>query len=378
MKRLLLLPILIVGFALAARAQIATDVYWSGMNAYDCFRIPSIVRAADGTLLAFAEARRNSTADRGDIDLVVRLSSDEGRTWGPMQIVWNDGDNTCGNPAAVVEHKSGRIFLFACWNHADDHERDIETGRSHSTRQVWLLTSDDNGATWNSPRNMTAELKQPGWTWYATGPCHAIQITRGRYKGRMVVSANHKLYEPDAEGNRSVTSHSHVIYSDDAGRTWHFGGTAPEGGNESTVVELPANRLMLNMRSYSRADSCRSYSISRNGGLTWGPRTQEPALVEPRCQGSMLNYMPRGKATRTLLFSNPHSTRRRNMSIGVSRDAGKSWSRFHTVFVDESAYSDMVQLSDGSVGILFERGNAERLYDKISFRTIGRDELLGK
>lgn len=131
---------------------------------------------------------------------------------------------------------------------------------------------------------------------------------------------------------------------------------------------------MLNMRHYDRGDSLRLCAVSRDGGATWSRTWEESQLVEPRCQGSILNYAPQGgKSSRTLLFSNPRSLKRENMSIGVSRDNGHTWSRFVTVFKGRAAYSDLVCLPDGSVGILYENGDPggkEELYRRISFETV--------
>lgn len=360
-----------------SRAQdtLSKVVYESGYEGYNCFRIPAIIAAADGTLLAFAEARRDGTADKGDIDLVLRRSTDGGHTWGDLIRVWDDGENTCGNPAPVVERQSGRIVLVATWNRGEDHERDIEAGRGVDTRRVFTMHSDDNGLTWSAPQEITADVKRPEWTWYATGPCHAIQKAKAPHKGRIVVPANHKWVAEDG----SIASNSHLIYSDDRGRTWHIGAVSQPGGNESTVAELSNGDLMLNMRHYDRADSLRLCAVSRDGGATWSRIWEEAQLVEPRCQGSLLNWaLPGDKPSKTLLFSNPRALTRKNMSIGVSRDDGRTWSRFVTVWKGRAAYSDLVRLPDGSAGILYENGDPggkEELYRRITFDIVPAERL---
>lgn len=375
--RTLLLIVCSALAALGCRAQnpAATIVYRNGDNGYACFRIPALVRAADGTLVAFAEARRDGTADRGDIDLVVRRSADNGRTWGELIVVWDDAGNTCGNPVPVVVRETGRIVLLACWNRGPDHERDIEAGRADNTRRVFSMHSDDHGLTWSAPEEITSSVKRPGWTWYATGPCHAIQKAKAPHKGRLVVPANHKWVTPEGK----IASNSHLLYSDDQGATWHIGAVSQPGGNESSIAELSNGDLMLNMRHYDRADSLRLCAVSRDGGTSWSRTWEETQLIEPRCQGSLLNYAPHGgKPSQTLLFSNPRSLKRENMSIGVSRDNGRTWSRFVTVWKGRAAYSDLVCLPDGSVGILYENGDPggrEALYRRISFETVSPGRL---
>ena len=237
------------------------------------------------------------------------------------------------------------------------------------------MHSDDHGLTWSVPVEITSSVKRPEWTWYATGPCHAIQKAEAPHKGRLVVPANHKRMTP---GGR-IASNSHLLYSDDRGATWHIGAVSQPGGNESSVAELSDGGLMLNMRHYDRADSLRLCAVSRDGGSTWNSTWEEPQLIEPRCQGSLLNYTPRnGKPSRTLLFSNPRSLKRENMSVGVSRDNGRTWNRFVTVFEGRAAYSDLVYLPDGSIGILYENGDPggkEALYRRISFETISPARL---
>ncbi len=349
------------------------DVFVEGQAGYAGYRIPAIVRAADGALLAFAEARRNDKRDAGDIDLVMRRSTDGGRTWGPMTVVWDDGVNTCGNPAPIVIGRKGEIVMLTTWNAGGDRERAIERGTSTDTRRVFVLRSADHGATWSTPREITSEVKRPEWTWYATGPCHAIEKQRRPHKGRLVVPANHKRLDP----RNGVESYSQLLYSDDRGITWHLGAVSQCGGNESTVAETSDGRLLLNMRHYERADSLRLYAVSADGGEAWCDRGEWPELPEPRCQGSMLNLTRRGMPTRTLLFSNPrHPRKRRNLSLSVSRDDGRTWSHYRTICAGPAAYSDLVRLDERHVGILYENGDTTDLYRKISFATVDIVPLL--
>jgi len=352
----------------------AVDVFTEGDAGYAGYRIPVIVRAADGALLAFAEARRNDKRDAGDIDLVMRRSVDDGRTWGPMTVVWDDGENTCGNPAPVVIGRTGEIVMLATWNAGGDRERAIEKRTSADTRRVFVLRSTDHGASWSTPREITEEVKLPEWTWYATGPCHAIEKRRRPHKGRLVVPANHKRLDDRGV----VESYSQLLYSDDRGATWHLGAVSQRGGNESTVAETSDGRLVLNMRHYDRPDSLRLYAVSADGGTHWCDRGEWPELPEPRCQGSMLNLTRKGRPTRTLLFSNPlHPRKRLNLSLSVSRDDGRTWSHYRTVFAGPAAYSDLVRLDERHVGVLYENGDEKDLYRRISFVAVDIAPLLG-
>lgn len=371
---LLLLATQVVGQDLKAPVDnpvFSTTVYQKGDNGFDTYRIPATIQTTEGTILAFAEARKHSRSDTGDIDLVLRRSTDGGRTWSEIITIWDDAGNVCGNPAPVVDRTTGRILLLSTWNDGTDHERDIHARTSKDTRRVFVLYSDDDGLSWSQPREITSSVKRPDWTWYATGPCHAIQLQKGKHKGRIVVSCNHGLFK---EG-KSAGSYSHLIYSDDHGKTWAIGAEGERDGNESTVAELKNGDLMLNMRGprhKNRADngSCRLIAVSRDQGLTLGPQYYERDLVEPVCNGSSINYAPKGKLTRTLLFSNPdHPTKRKNMSVKMSKDNGKSWQTAFRLSDKAAAYSDMVVLPNGDLGILYETGN-ESCYERIEFTVL--------
>ncbi len=376
MKHLItLLLALWAGSCLHAQAsqEKTIDVFKKGESGYNCFRIPAIVRCAPNTLLAFAEARKNSCSDTGDIDLVVKRSEDGGKTWGPIILVWEDGDNVCGNPSPIVDEKTGNIVLLSCWNLGEDHEKQIIDGTSKDTRRVYVLHSDDQGKTWSKPTDITASVKKTNWTWYATGPCHGIQLRGPKHEGRMVMSSNHM-----EAGTKAFRSQ--LIYSDDQGKTWKLGAVVSKpGGNESSVVELSDGRLMLNMRNYNREESkTRSFAISDDGGQSLSDMRYLPELIEPICQGSTLNLSEEGRPGKRILFSNPASTDKRiKMTIRLSEDNGQTWPYAYLVHEGPSAYSDLVDLGNGNVGLLYEYGK-ENPYERIGFVTIPVEELKKK
>ena len=173
------------------------------------------------------------------------------------------------------------------------------------------------------------------------------------------------------------TYHSQLIYSDDKGETWKLGGIVNEhGGNESSVVELKNGYLMLNMRNYNREESkTRSYAISKDGGETVSQMSYLPELIEPICQGSTLNYMKKGKISNNILFSNPASTdKREKMTIKLSENNGKTWPYAYQVYSGPSAYSDLTNLRNGNIGLLYEYG-INNPYEKIGFIIIPFEQL---
>lgn len=338
--------------------NVTAQVFAPGSDGYAAFRIPAVAVTNDGTLLAFAEGRVDGSADDGDIDLVLRRSEDNGRTWGPLIEVIDDGQNRCQNPAPVVL-ADGRILLLFCWNERTTGSPN-GSGSSGHPRRVMQCYSDDDGRTWSRPEDIHDQVAIPGYTWYATGPGHAILKTLDPCKGRIVVPCNHNKPGTDPNNER----HAHLIYSDDNGQTWHVGAvTRHPYGNESTVAELGDGSLMTNMRNYEPGTlGYRWSAVSRDGGLTYASE-QVTTLIEPAnngCQGSLLRYSVNSAGQAVLLFSNPaHASSRRNGSIRLSANDGRTWSHTFKYVPDNdfySAYSDLAVLANKKVGVLFEHG----------------------
>ena len=346
------------------------NVFVSGEGGYHTYRIPSLIVTPRGTLLGFAEGRRQSSSDTGDVDLLLKRSLDQGQTWGPAQTVWDDGPNTCGNPCPVVDRETGTIWLPLTWNRGDDPEAQIIAQQSQDTRRVFIASSTDDGLTWSKPREITDSVKPAHWTWYATGPGAGIQIERGPHRGRLVIPCDHI-----EAGTRHY--YSHVIYSDDHGETWQLGGSTPQHQvNECEVVELTGDRLLLNMRNYDSTQRTRQQAISSDGGLTWGQQRHVPELVEPICQASIrrLTWPDTGQRS-VILFSNPASTKRESLTVRASFDEGDTWPVARLLDGRPSAYSCLTVLPDGKVGILYEAGE-KHPYENLIFARFPVDWLL--
>ena len=350
-----------------------TDVFISGTNGYHTYRIPSLLVTQNGTLLAFCEGRKKGRADSGDIDLLVKRSEDGGKTWSKQQVVWSDGANTCGNPCPVVDQRTGNIWLLMTWNHGDDRASVIKKNTGKDTRRVWMSRSDDNGVTWSKPVEITNMVKRPEWRWYATGPGVGIQLRKGPWKGRLVIPCDHSV-APSADNPTGYNSH--VIISDDQGKTWKIGGAIRPQVNECQVVELSDGTLMLNMRNYDRSKTTRAIAISKDGGITWSNVTHDPVLVEPICQASFIRYSwpDKGEKSR-LLFSNPASTSKRvKMTVRLSYDEGKTWPACRVLYPGPSAYCCLAALPDDNIGCLYEAGQ-KHPYEKIVFARFSLDWL---
>ena len=382
MVRLITLCLLVLRLAPPAGAvPDQRDLFVSGQDGYHTYRIPAVIEAADGTLLAFCEGRKTGASDRGDIDLLLKRSTDGGVTWSQQQVVWDDGDNTCGNPCPVLDRTTGTLWLFATHNLGEDHEADIIHRRARGTRTPWVIRSDDHGLTWSEPVNLAASLKDPSWGWYATGPGVGIQIEQGPQAGRLVIPGVHSYDDPNGNLRGGPFEYgSHVVYSDDHGRTWQRGGVVRPKVNECQVVELAESpgRLLMNMRSYFD-HQCRAEAFSDDGGVSWTSPQDQPALIEPRCQASILRHRwPTPDRAGVILFSNPaHRTERLKLTVRLSEDDGRTWPRALVLHEAFSAYSSLISLSETSAACRYERGagEARRGYGRITFARFELDDF---
>ncbi|WP_427167200.1 sialidase family protein [Streptomyces sp. C1-1] len=359
--------------------------YTSGEGGYDTYRIPAAVTTARGTVLAFAEGRHDGAGDSGDIDVVLRRSTDGGCTWGPLRVVAAGDGNTRGNPAPVVDPRTGAIVLVTSYNSGAVTEAQIMRGEAtpEQSRRVFVQRSPDDGRGFSAPRDITAQVKRPDWRWYATGPGHALGLTRGPHAGRLVVPADHSVAPPAGStdtGQEARYYGGHALYSDDGGATWRIGFVdgAHDGRvnpNESSAAELPDGRLYLGARDQNGTSAGnRLDSYSADGGRTLErPYAVQPTLDEvPVVQGSVLRLQG---AKAPLLFSGPSvPTARRAMAVWRSTDAGATFTRALTLSPQPAAYSDLVPVDRGTVGILYETGAAGP-YETIEFRRLPADGL---
>lgn len=337
-----------------------THLWQGGKDGYHTYRIPALVVTIQGSVLAFCEGRRHGLSDSGEIDMLIKRSSDGAVTWSDQQVVWRNENSTCGNPSPVVDRVTSVAWLLMTWNRADDNEAQIIDQTSKDSRRVFVTFSADDGASWAPPREITADVKKSNWTWYATGPGAGIQIEHGAHAGRLVIPCDHI---------EACTKHyyAHVIYSDDHGKTWQLGGsTRQHQVNECEAVELTGGRLMLNMRNYDRARTRRQVAFSNDGGMTWHDQHFDEVLVEPICQASIRRYAWPQDGEGVILFSNPASSAgRQRMTVRASLDEGETWSAQLILHEGPSAYSDLAVLPDKTIACLYGCGEQDP-YERIT------------
>ncbi|MFJ5307346.1 exo-alpha-sialidase [Streptomyces sp. NPDC088350] len=384
-RTLLVTAVLIAPFTVAghasARSGCASSVpYVSGDGGYDTYRIPATVTTDHGTVLAFAEGRHNSAGDTGNIDVVLRRSTDGGCTWGPLSVVAAGDGDTRGNPAPVVDPRTGAIVLVTSYNSGAVTEGQIMRGEvtPEQSRRVFVQRSWDDGRNFTAPRDITNEVKLPGWRWYATGPGHAVALTRGVHAGRLVIPANHSA-APDAgsgdTGQEAKYYGGHDLYSDDGGDTWRVGFVdstydGVSNANESTAAELPDGRLYFNSRDQvgtSAGNRLDTYSSDGGTSLDRPYAVQHTLDDVPVVEGSVLQLQ--GEQA-PLLFSAPSGpTVRQAMAIWRSADDGATFTKMLTLSQRRAAYSDLVQVDRDTVGVLYETG-ATGPYETIEFRRV--------
>jgi sialidase-1 len=349
-----------------------TVVFESGVDGSHTYRIPAIVRAANGDLLAFAEGRKNGPGDHGDIDIVMKRSSDGGRTWGAMTLVQDEWEAPTakvwiGNPSPVVDvigdeagKSSGRVWLVF----------------TQSNARMFVTHSDDHGETWAERRDISRETMKPEWDWVAAGPVHGIQLERGDHRGRLVLACDHQNKATETWG-------SHIVYSDDHGKTWKLGAVetrAKEDAihpNECVAVELGDGRIYVNARDqHGSSKASRTIAYSSDGGVTFDePFAEEPQITTPVVQNSALRMKAGGRDV--IVYACPgHPTKRQDLMILASFDEGKTWPAEMLLHEGPAAYSDLVALDDGRVGVLYEAG--EKLYGEIAFEIVHVERVLAE
>ncbi len=363
-----ILALAVIGSSLSA-ALTQVEVFESGTAGYEWFRIPGIVATPKGTLLAYAEARKSKRGDWGPIDIVLRRSTDKGQTWSPMQVIArvdgpkqknpvalaqklaNPEDVTYNNPVAIVDRQNGVVHFLFCLEYM----------------RAFYMRSDDDGVTFSTPVEITASFDRfrPEYAWkvLATGPGHGIQLRNGRLLVPVWLSTG-------TGGHAHRPSVTSTIYSDDGGKTWHRGSIAvPDTPkfifpNETAAAQLSDGGVLLNVRTESR-ENRRVIVTSPDGATNWSAPRFDRQLLEPICFASIVSL-----GGSRLVFSNPDnlaktngpedpgkSRDRKNLTIQLSLDDGKTWAAKRVLEPGWAGYSDLAVDSDGTIHCFYERGS---------------------
>lgn len=353
----------------ASADEFTTTVFLAGQNGYNFFRIPALL-ATEDRLFAFAEARKNSLSDHGEISIVLRFSTDGGKTWSEMITVIGSSGESVQNPTPVyIEEEHRLLLLFTRRTVGTDTEQMIREGSSAGYMGVYMTTSMDQGLTWANPEEITAAVKRSNWNWYSLGPGGAIIMKNSRhYAGRIIVPANHSLNT----GSTNDYLGAHVIYSDDRGKSWKIGAVDSEGEgmvnpNETAVTELNNGTLYFNTRNHNPQDSVahRAVTYSEDGGERFVRRFyHEEQLITPIVHASLC------RTAGEIFFIAPYDLWDRvNMSLWRSDDESVSWEYDRQLYDGPSAYSSATAMNDQLLGILMETDD----YGEIVFKSLPLD-----
>ncbi|MBK9123685.1 MAG: exo-alpha-sialidase [Chloroflexi bacterium] len=341
-----------VTLAGAADPLTRVPVFINGTEGHACYRIPSIVRAANGDLLAFAEGRRDSCSDSTPVIRIVgKRSTDNGATWGPLQIVarhtFDGGEHALMNASPVVDMAggTGRVILLYNLMTANEWALARGEGRNHT----YCIVSDDHGVTWSLPRDISDQIGRPEWRIQRPTLGHAVQRADGRILHASTITV----------GDSSVFDSQNVlVWSDDLGETWRHADPCPTIGlNEATAAVLDGGTVLINCRAYLNGQPVGLRALTRamfesDDSVQYGETVYHPLLIDSAVQASIL------KVGSYLLFSNPaHPKARRRLAVHVSADGGHVWLLGRVIDAGPAAYSDLVQQADDKVGVLYERGN---------------------
>ena len=325
------------------------DLERSGLG-YPVYRIPALTVTKKGTLIAAYDGRPTMADVPSNIALLVRRSVDGGASWLPRQVVRADtAPLGFGDPSLLVDRSTGRIFLF--------HVASVRQGFAGSAKgndhnnpnvlQADYSWSDDDGMTWQH-RRITSAIKNPSWGGIFAASGQGIQLQYGQYAGRLIQQFVVR------RGNENFAASA---YSDDHGASWQMGELVGPGADENKVVELSDGRVMLN----SRAKPFRLIATSVDGGHSYTALRPDSPLVDPANNGAIIRADPiarQGSAkARQLVFSNTaDTTQRRNLTIRLSCDDGRTWPVATVLDPGAAAYSTIAMLPSGELGVLYERG----------------------
>ncbi|MBD3943879.1 exo-alpha-sialidase [Microbacterium sp. NEAU-LLC] len=345
------------------------------------YRIPTIAHLGEGVVVAAWDARPGSAGDSPNPNSIIqRRSTDNGVTWGPLQIIaaGHVADATAprhgySDPSYVYDRETGRLFAFFVYS-KDQGFGGSAYGNDDADRQVIssaVIQSDDGGLTWSEPRLITDVTKTATGTTvdgryipvagdikgnFATSG-GGIQLRYGEHAGRLIQQYAGTVLL--ANGSTAIQAYS--VYSDDHGATWHKGANVGTGMDENKVVELSDGRVMLNSRDSSNG-RLRKIALSDDGGATYGPVTADADLPDPTNNAAIVRLHPdaaQGSAdAQRLLFVNSNNGAngsRVNGAVRVSCDDGQTWPGLRTIDTGSFAYASAAVLDDGRVGVLWER-----------------------
>jgi len=329
-----------------------------GEGGYRQYRIPALAVTKSGRVIAIYDGRADFDDLPAPVDLLIRISDDNGSNWSQQSIFRkHEGISGYGDASIIIDPSYGNfgriIVLYQATQTAGFFESILGTDVDDpKIAQIARSISDDDGITWKHDF-ITAQLKDSQTPGIFASSGMGGRITVGEHAERLLQTFVLR---------REAKLLSAIGFSDDHGETWQLGAEIPNG-NEAAIVGLKDGSVLIHSRATPYRISGRSY----DGGSTIESLAPEQQLPDPSDNGSLC-LLTNGEVICT---HNHDQDLRRKTVVKRSFDGGKSWPEAVLLELGSSEYSTACQLSDGRIGILFER-NA---YSELVFCRVDLDEF---
>ena len=330
------------------------------------YRIPALVVTTKGTLLAVCNGRVGTPRDHCPyVQLVVRRSTDNGKTWSPMQMIQDRKGWMATAGAGIVDPATGEIMFHFTWapGAAEAKKAHKESGLKEHTGHM-IARSTDDGKTWKcEPKKL--EPNSHGSKGSTHGSDTGVVLRYGQKKGRLLIPARTGIKMKDKDGSEKHVGCNCAIYSDDHGKTWKTSGVVQPRTGEGCLAELPDGTIYFNSRT--GGDGWRLTAVSKDCGETYADFAKSDVLRDCNfgTAASVLSVPKEVHGRHFVLFTNAAHNQpgfnvvwnRKKFTASVSFDGTKTWPLKKVINPGPSGYSASVMSKSGEFFMLYEKGD---------------------